>query len=266
MADTDRLKLAIIAVATWIHFFVFIGVVYGTDRTIDIPVTVSYWSVRPNKTFSGTTEDRVIGSSALLGTVLTPLIVNLIAATFSAMFDDQKCCGGVNVPQRISCFKVGWKRLLAFGDECAFSVMININLAIMIGMTDFSQLFNLGVLSVIPPTFVVVAAGRQFWNKGAEKGVSTFVGMDVSAVYRLPVWLAVFFTMVNYVTILLVHHYAPNSNAVTHAAVYFTVASQLVWRAVAVFSHDGKHDSVVLERAWAMIAVIVCVELAFWAI
>lgn len=165
-------------------------------------------------------------------------------------------------------------------DELVFAVFININIGIMIGMTDFSQLYNLAILSMVPPVFVLVAEKLVFYNhplaithvdaEGKQR-IREQPPPPGRSVYLIPMIVSVVLTLLNYVTIVVTHHYAPDPRPITHAAVYVILISQIGWRLVAYVLH-GTHKTMTkeavmfVERAYAFVAVVTCSELVFWAV
>lgn len=231
--------------------------IYGDDRTIDIPVTMTYWAVRPNKTFNGEFGETILPSPFAVS-ILIPIIVNMLANVYFVVWP-----GLVNEV-----------RVYRFIDEFVFCIVTNIGVAVTIGMTDFAQLYNLAILSSVPTLIIFLVDSSTYLELHTENTTKMFGNTKKLCCclktnnYNIFAILSILFTLLIYVAILVVHHVSTDARGVLHAAVYVNLVCQLLWRAVMFYIHSKKNNKGYwwMERVGSFVIVTVCTELVFWAI
>lgn len=232
---------------------IYSAVVVGrSDPVIDVPVTITYWAERTSVNFSGRVDTKQIMGSPLPATIMIPVIVNFL----------------------VNLSTLGNWPMLRYVDEFMFCAFMNINVALVVGMNDFGQLYNLAILSLIPTMIVYLAETDAYRDlKLGEKVTRPFrrtvkvCCLEKDTNYGFAMFLSFMFTFLIYVAIIVVHHCATDPRAITHAAVYVVLISQLIWRSVMIYIHvkDTSKKSHPIERAWAVIAVTVCTVLIIQA-
>lgn len=270
-----------------------------------IPVTVNYWVARPASNFTGTRGDWYLTDLNIAGTALAPVFVNALATLVCLFLNGCNVCSSRKERQqktkdeesqsfvgslregpptskkpRREALDISLQRWVCAADEVTFSILANVSLAAMVGMTDFTQLFNLALLSIIPPIMILIAEQRGFWSSGAVGKIlgahSKILGTS-RVVYWFPVSLALVFTFLNYTSLVVTQYSSPGASVQTlqHVALWTVLVSQLLWRAVAYTSHghdrtsakeEWKDADIMWERLAAFVIVTVCTELVYWAI
>lgn len=234
--------------------------VYVDDRTIDIPVTITYWKSRPNKTHGGDFAETDL-STPFAASIFLPILVNLFASVYCWWFRNE----------------LEKRRMYRYVDEIVFCVVMNLSVAMTVGMTDFAQLYNLAILSTIPTIFMYTVENTVYLDlhvnlepyKDKLKKTFQLCGCCCEVTnYTMVAILALIFTVLIYVAILVVHHVAPDARGILHAAVYMNLIFQLGWRGVIIYIHGKtkQWEYLWMERVWSAVAVTVCTHLVFWAI
>lgn len=258
---------AIVATANLIAVLVLLW--SSSGRNVVVRVETQRWAVRPNATYSGSMQRTDIGPLSS-GALVTTLALSNCAIT--VFISTMHFCAW------------NWDlRWLARVDEIVFYGLGNLALALVVGLTDFSDLFWLFAISTVPTTISEIAESRTAYMHMYKKLHSEHKDMDpengkvhvnswLAWLWKWPVVISFAYTLVPALGIW-VEHLSATAPASAHVAVFLTFVAQIGVRVAAGAAQlyvenpdtsEGRAVRVAIERfALACAACLTCMVVLY---